>query len=172
MTTNRPNRRDYDLRDWLYRLDSTNRLAVIKPGTSLKFELAGIANRLDGCQASYFPNPSGHNIPVVSGLISDRGWMAESLGLEEAELVPAFQDAVANAMVCANSRTPSPDVSARFLFLSRSTASLRAKNVARGRYPAAYIRSTTRHHATSGASDEASKRARRRKTTPNADALF
>ena len=82
MTTSRQNRRDYDLRDWLYQLDSTNRLAVIKPGALLKFELAGIANRLDGRQASYFPKPSGHNIPVVSGLISDRAWMAEALGLE------------------------------------------------------------------------------------------
>ena len=98
MTTSRQNRRDYDLRDWLYQLDSTDRLAVIKPGALLKFELAGIANRLDGRQASYFPEPSGHNIPVVSGLISDRAWMAEALGLEEAELVPAFQNAVANPL--------------------------------------------------------------------------
>ena len=96
MTTDRPNRRDYNLRDWLSRLDATDRLAVIKPGAALKFELAAIANQLDGCQASYFPSPGGHDVAVVSGLISDRAWMAEALGLEEAELVPAFQDAVAN----------------------------------------------------------------------------
>ena len=92
------NRRDYDLRDWLERLDTTERLTILKPGARLKFELAGIANRLDGAQATYFPAPDGHDIPVVSGLISDRRWMAEALGLEEAELVPAFQDAVSNPL--------------------------------------------------------------------------
>ena len=90
------NRRDYDLRDWLERLETTKRLTTIKPKTRLKFELAGIANRLDGEQASYFPAPDGHDIPVVSGLISDRRWMAEALGLEGAELVPAFQNAVSH----------------------------------------------------------------------------
>ena len=83
MTTDRSNRRDYNLRDWLSRLDATDRLAVIKPGAALKFELAAIANQLDGCQASYFPSPGGHDVAVVSGLISDRAWMAEALGLEE-----------------------------------------------------------------------------------------
>ena len=42
------NRRDYNLRDWLQRHDKTGRLAILKPGTRLEFELAGIANRLDG----------------------------------------------------------------------------------------------------------------------------
>lgn len=96
--SNRMSRRGYDLRDWLDRLDKTERLAVIKPGVGLKFELAGIANRLDGTRASYFPKPDGHEVSVVSGLISDRAWMAESLGLEESELVPAFQEAIANPL--------------------------------------------------------------------------
>lgn len=92
------NRRDYTLREWLHRLDVTERLTILKPGTDLHFELAGIANRLDGDQASYFPSPKGHVIPVVSGLISDRRWMAEALGVEEATLVAAFQDAIANPL--------------------------------------------------------------------------
>ena len=100
------NRRDYDLRDWLERLDTTERLTTINPGTHLKFELAGIANRLDGTQASFFPEPDGHNIPVVSGLISSRRWMAEALGLEEGELVPAFQHAVANPLPSITVVTP------------------------------------------------------------------
>ena len=29
------NRRDYNLRDWLERLDKTDRLAILKPGTRL-----------------------------------------------------------------------------------------------------------------------------------------
>jgi len=94
----RQNRRDMDLRDWLRRLDDTGRLAVAKPGAGLVFEIAGIANRLDGQQATLFPKPGGHDVSVISGLISDRAWMAESLGVAEDELVHAFQDAVANSI--------------------------------------------------------------------------
>jgi 2,5-furandicarboxylate decarboxylase 1 len=90
------NRRDMDLRDWLDCLERSDRLAIAKPGTDLRFELAGIANRLDGVKATLFPKPGGHSLPVISGLISDRAWMAEALGVSEAELVHAFQDAVAN----------------------------------------------------------------------------
>lgn len=90
------NRRDLDLRDWLERLDASGRLAVARRGAALRFELAGIANRLDGKQATLFPQPDGHEITVVSGLTSDRAWMAESLGVTEDKLVHAFQDAVAN----------------------------------------------------------------------------
>ena len=94
----RGNRGDYALRDWLDRLDLTERLTVLKPGVDLHFELAGIANRLDGRQASYFPRPGGHDVGVVSGLISNRAWMAEALGVAEGMLVPAFQDAIANPL--------------------------------------------------------------------------
>ncbi len=94
----RGNRRDYALRDWLDRLDLTERLTVLKPGADLHFELAGIANRLDGRQASYFPKPGGNDVGVVSGLISNRAWMAEALGVAEDMLVPAFQDAIANPL--------------------------------------------------------------------------
>ena len=30
------NRRDYNLRDWLDRLDKTDRLAILNPGTTLE----------------------------------------------------------------------------------------------------------------------------------------
>jgi 2,5-furandicarboxylate decarboxylase 1 len=40
-----------------------------------------------------FPKPDGHPIPVVSGLISDRGWMAEAMGVEPAELLACFENA-------------------------------------------------------------------------------
>lgn len=91
-------RKDFDLRDWLTRLEATDRLAVIRPGTNLEFELAGIANRLDGLKASLFLKPSGHAIPVVSGLISDRAWMAEAIGVEESALLTRVQEAAANPL--------------------------------------------------------------------------
>jgi 2,5-furandicarboxylate decarboxylase 1 len=48
---------------------------------------------LDGRRATLFPKPSGHPIPVVSGLISDRGWMAEAMAVEPGELLSRFQEA-------------------------------------------------------------------------------
>ena len=86
------------LRDWLDHLEARDRLKVLKPGTGLRFELAAIAKRLDGRCATLFPKPDGHSIPVVSGLISDRGWMAEAMGVEPAELLARFQDAALNPL--------------------------------------------------------------------------
>jgi 2,5-furandicarboxylate decarboxylase 1 len=81
------------LRDWLDHLEARDRLKVLKPGVGLRFDLAAIAKRLDGRRATLFPKPGEHPIPVVSGLISDRGWMAEAMGVEPAELLARFEDA-------------------------------------------------------------------------------
>lgn len=83
------------LRSWLEHLDENQRLAFARPGVKLKYELAGIANRLDGRKASFFPAPEGHSVPVVSGIVSDRGWMAEALGIAEDGLLRRFQAAMA-----------------------------------------------------------------------------
>lgn len=88
------------LRDWLDRLAGTGRLAVARPGVSLRYQLAAIANRLDGSEASFFPSPDGHPVPVVSGLVSDRGWMAEAMGVTPAGLLRRFQDAAAHPLPC------------------------------------------------------------------------
>ena len=82
------------LRDWLDHLAARNRLAVVKPNADLRFEVAAYAKRLDGVRATLFPRPGGHAIPVVSGLISDRGWMAEAMGVEPGEVLVRFQEAV------------------------------------------------------------------------------
>src|SRR5258705_5275286 len=84
------------LRDWLDHLAARDRLTVVRPGTALRFELAAVAKRLDGRRATLFPRPDGHAIPVVSGLVSDRGWMAEAMGVEPAEVLTRFQDAALN----------------------------------------------------------------------------
>lgn len=84
------------LRDWLDHLAARDRLAVLKPNTSLKFEIAAYAKRLDGLRATVFPKPDGHPIPVVSGLVSDRGWMAEAMGVEPSEMLAHFQRAAEN----------------------------------------------------------------------------
>jgi 2,5-furandicarboxylate decarboxylase 1 len=84
------------LRDWLDHLAARGRLAVLRPNIGLKFELAAYAKRLDGQRATLFPQPGGHAIPVVSGLVSDRGWMAEAMGVEPADMLARFQDAASH----------------------------------------------------------------------------
>jgi 2,5-furandicarboxylate decarboxylase 1 len=84
-----------NLRGWLDHLAERGRLAIARPGLSLVHELAAVAKRLDGRQATLFPRPDGHKMPVVSGLISDRLWMAEAMGVPPAALLRRFQDAAA-----------------------------------------------------------------------------
>ncbi len=86
------------LRDWLDRLAATKRLSLMRPGIGLVHELAAIAKRLDGATASFFPHPGGHSGSVVSGLVSDRSWMAEALGVPQSELVRHYQKAAANPL--------------------------------------------------------------------------
>src|SRR5512136_972648 len=78
------------LRDWLDHLAARDRLAVIRPETSLQFELAAIAKRFDGRKATMFPRPGGHLMPVISGLVSDRQWIAEAMGVESGDVLTRF----------------------------------------------------------------------------------
>lgn len=83
------------LREWLDHLQRTDRLAVAKPGLSLRHEIAGVANRMDGRKATLFPKVAGQGGTVVSGVVSDRNWMAEALGFAPGELVSRFGQASA-----------------------------------------------------------------------------
>lgn len=87
-----------DLRSWLRHLEAQERLAILKPGRKLRFEIAGIANRLDGRQATLFPSPEGRDGTVVSGLLSSRLWMAQALDTSEAGLLEHFQNAANNPL--------------------------------------------------------------------------
>ena len=86
----------FDMRQWLARLQDSGRLAVIREGVGLKHSLAAIAKRLDGRQASYFPNAGGMGLPVVSGFMSRRAWIAEAMGVTESALLAAFSKAAGN----------------------------------------------------------------------------
>ncbi len=81
------------LRSWLRHLAESDRLAVMREGVDLRFQLAALSKRLDGERATLFPAPSGHAIPVLSGLVSSRAWMAEAMGVAEADLLENFQRA-------------------------------------------------------------------------------
>lgn len=92
-------RRDLDLRDWLSRMQQSDRLAVAKPGMPLRFGVAGLANRLDGTKALVAPAPEGaHGGTVISGLLSRREWMAEALGIAPEYLLSEFQAAAATPL--------------------------------------------------------------------------
>jgi 2,5-furandicarboxylate decarboxylase 1 len=86
------------LRHWLDHLEKHDRLAVIHPRARLQHEIAAIAKRVDGEKATVFPRPDGHAIPVISGLISDRRWMAEAMGVEPHEVLTRFQEAALNTI--------------------------------------------------------------------------
>ena len=88
------------LRGWLGHLAATGRLAVAREGAALDFEVAAIAKKLDGRQAVLFPKPRGpaaaggssYSVPIVSGYVASRSWIAEAMGVPEAELLRCFRD--------------------------------------------------------------------------------
>lgn len=86
------------LRDWLDHLAAHDRLAVARPGVALRHELAAISKRLDGERATFFPHPGGHAIPVVSGLLGDRAWIADAMAVPGSEVLARFSDAAANPL--------------------------------------------------------------------------
>src|SRR5581483_8796178 len=88
------------LRGWLDRLAARDRLAVIRDGVALRFELAAIAKRFEGDKAVLFPRPGGHAMPVVSGIVSNRAWIAEAMGVAPAGMIARFEEAAANPIPC------------------------------------------------------------------------
>jgi len=88
------------LRGWLDHLAEHGHLAVMRPGLALRYEIAAVAKRLDGQKATLFPRPDGHPIPVISGLVSDRSWMAQAMGVPPSQLLQRFQHAAANPLPC------------------------------------------------------------------------
>ena len=88
----------YSLRRWLAHLAKTDRLAVVKEKAPLEHRLAAIAKRLDGSKAALFPQTDGPAMPVVSGFISRRAWIAEAMGVKESELLACFRHAAENPL--------------------------------------------------------------------------
>ncbi len=95
------------LRGWLAHLARTGRLATIDKRVALEHELAAVAKRLDGAQAAFFTRAGQHAIPVVSGFMSKRAWIAEAMGVEECDLLARFRAAadapVASQLVASRS---------------------------------------------------------------------
>jgi len=81
------------LRSWLEHLSASGRVATIDKPVALEHELAAIAKKLDGSRAAVFLRPGGHAIPVVSGFMSRRAWIAEAMGVSEDQLLQRFREA-------------------------------------------------------------------------------
>jgi 2,5-furandicarboxylate decarboxylase 1 len=86
------------LRAWLDRLAARGRLALARPHVELRFEVAAIAKHFEGRKAVLFPKPGGHPVPVVSGIVAARSWIAAAMGVEEAEILPRFEAAALNPL--------------------------------------------------------------------------
>ena len=86
------------LRGWLDDLAERDRLAIVRPGVNLRYELAAISKRLDGEKATFFPAPGGHAIPVVSGLLGDRAWIADAMGVMPDAVLARFAEAAAHPL--------------------------------------------------------------------------
>lgn len=89
-----------DLRAWLDHLNKTGRLISTKKNIDLKHQLAAIAKKLDGKSSVFFPNPGGHEIPVIAGFMSSRAWIAEAMGVDEASLLETYKQAADNPLPC------------------------------------------------------------------------
>jgi 2,5-furandicarboxylate decarboxylase 1 len=86
------------LRGWLDDLAEHDRLAIIRPNVDLRYELAAISKRFDGNKATFFPSPGGHAISVVSGLLGERAWIADAMGVMPEAVLARFADAAANPL--------------------------------------------------------------------------
>jgi 2,5-furandicarboxylate decarboxylase 1 len=77
------------LRRWLAHLAETDRL-VAADGKALRFEVAACAKAVEREKAVLFRKPDGHPVPVVANLFAARGWIAEAMGVSEADLTERF----------------------------------------------------------------------------------
>lgn len=88
------------MRDWIDVLKSDGLIKTVSRKVSLEYELAGLGKKADGKHALLFLNPSGSNMPVVTGLASTREMFAKAMGIPPEKLVEAVSDAQASPREC------------------------------------------------------------------------
>lgn len=92
---------DFSFRSWMAHLSKTDRVAFIEKRVDLRHELAAVAKILDGKKATFFLQPGGYQMPVVSGFMSQRSWIAEAMGVAESDLLGTFRRAADAPRQCA-----------------------------------------------------------------------
>jgi len=84
-----------NLRNFLTRLESEDKLVRIKKEVSVKYEIANIIYSLDE-KPVIFENVKGYDFPVFGGITSDRDIIAEALGTSKEKLLLKLVDALRN----------------------------------------------------------------------------
>lgn len=87
-------------RKWLAFLEEEGLLKQVSREVDLKYELAAVGKRADGQYAIRFNDVRGYRMPVVTGIVGNRGMLAAALDTTVADLVPEFARAVGNPMAC------------------------------------------------------------------------
>lgn len=77
--------------------DKNDVMMRVKREVDPVYELAAVISKKDR-QPFYFEKVKGYSIPMVAGLGSDRGLMAESLGISEDQLIPKIIDSIVNPL--------------------------------------------------------------------------
>ena len=84
------------MREFLAELDRNGELARVRRGVSPRYEIAAVANRLDG-RPIVFENVTGHEgFRVALGVCGTRALMALALGVEESRLLPRILESIEN----------------------------------------------------------------------------
>ncbi|PAV29741.1 3-octaprenyl-4-hydroxybenzoate carboxy-lyase [Virgibacillus profundi] len=78
---------DWENRELLYR---------IKKEVSAEYELGAVVKSMKGEQPFLFDNVKGYTVPMAAGLGGSRKLMADSIGLDESELIPKMIDSIIN----------------------------------------------------------------------------
>lgn len=85
-----------NLRELLSDWEKREILHRIKKEVNAEYELGAVVKAKKGETPFLFDNIKGYNVPMVAGLGGNRTLMADSIGVDESELIPKMIDALVN----------------------------------------------------------------------------
>lgn len=87
-----------NVRDLLADWDARGLLYRIKKEVSAEYELGAIVRSMKGEQPLLFENVKGYSVPMAAGLGGSRKLLADSMGIDESELIPKMVDSIVNPL--------------------------------------------------------------------------
>ncbi|AOQ22908.1 Phenolic acid decarboxylase subunit C [Moorella thermoacetica] len=88
------------LRQWLAELEKKELLRHVHKEVDLRYELAAVGQKADGCYALQFHKVRNASMPVVTGIAATRDILALAMGVPREEIVEHFARAQANPVKC------------------------------------------------------------------------
>lgn len=85
-----------NMRDLLADWENRGHLYRIKKEVNAEFELGAVVKAWKGEQPLLFEHVKGYSVPVAAGLGGSRKLMADSIGIDESELIPKMVDSIIN----------------------------------------------------------------------------